>query len=292
MSIYLERSKLKRLENYLNLKIDDDTNGKIVASGCKKKLYFKDYTEEKLETFVKKYENCKVNYIFWNYNYCTLDNLSLEDIEEILNKLKINEYKDKQFVAGYIISIINFYNILFKLYNNSNFDIDEIKLDKKNFKHLLIDSNDKYIVSDKFSNILHKVFNEDDIHHYLLKENNYVSLEEFEIMLKKIKVNNLDNICEFIFKYIQEFELKLNYINILLDNCDKIDYSEEYVFIDDLTLDMGFMLINMELPDGQLTQSYIDTVNKYINTKGPLKFTYSPNFTCFKEKVDKRIKLI
>ena len=292
MSIYLERSKLKSLEKYLDLKIDDDTNGKIVASACKKKLYLKDYTEEKLKKFVEKNNCCGVNYIFWNYNYCTLDNLILDDINKIIKKLSITEYKDKQFTAGYIISIINYYNILYEVYNNPKFDIDEIKLDKKNFKHLLIDSNDKYIVSDKFSEILYKIFNEDDIHHYLLKEIHCVSLDEFKIMLKKIKITNLDNICEFIFKYIEDFELKLNYINVLLDHCDNIDYSEEYVFIDDLTVDMGFMLINMDLPDGQLTQNYMDTINKYINTKGPLKFTYSENFTCFKEKIDKRIKLI
>ena len=292
MSIFLERNKLKSLENFLQLSIIEDTNGKIVASACNKKLYFKDYTEEKLKKFVEKYENSKVNYIFWNYNYCTLDNLILDDINKVMKKLSITQYKNKQFTAGYIISIINFYNILYELYNNPNFNIDDIKIDKINFKNLLIESKDTYIVSDNFLKILEKIFDGNNIHLFLFKKDNSISLDECKIILNKIKIIDLDICCKYLFKYVSDFNLRLSYLNIILDSYDEYDYSEEYVYIDDITSNMGFLLINMSLPDGQLTIKYTDVINKYINFKGPLKFTYSNELYPLKEKVDKRLKLI
>ena len=89
MSIYLAKKELRNILDKSKLKYSLDLNlDRYVAVDKKGKyLSYDEYSEESLQNLVESRKNIYVDLEFWNYNYCTANNLDPSVSEEFIDNI-------------------------------------------------------------------------------------------------------------------------------------------------------------------------------------------------------------
>lgn len=123
MSIYLIKKELIDIlkDSNLNFRVENEQLkpvAEIVYSGGKSKyLDFDNYSEDVLKQILKnKKRVVYVDLEFWNYNYCTRENINPEYSSKIIEKLSVLVDSTSSFSEGTIIVLILLHQFLLNIY--------------------------------------------------------------------------------------------------------------------------------------------------------------------------------
>jgi hypothetical protein len=145
MSIYLMKTQLINIlkEGNLKFNIDTETDTIIAEVPGKGVIPFEDYSEEKLREVVKKNKKCYVGIEFWNYNYCSFENINPVYVDDFLENINFIIKDKKSFSEGTLVMLILLNQLIlnvFKIENNKVFELylDQLKIEKKHIRNFLI----------------------------------------------------------------------------------------------------------------------------------------------------------
>ena len=125
MSIYLAKKELRNILDKSKLKYSLDLNlDRHVAVDKKGKyLSYDDYSEESLQNLVESKKNIYVDLEFWNYNYCTANNLDPSVSEEFIDNLTVIVKSFKEFSTGTLVILIILHEILLNTFKIKSKDL-------------------------------------------------------------------------------------------------------------------------------------------------------------------------
>ena len=161
--MYLIKKKLRKLLNDSNLeyKIPKTSVKKIAYTNKEILLKSSDYTESKLEKLVKNKKKVKINLEYWNYNYCTYDNLDEDSINFLSSNLDILVDDLKDFVTGAVVVNILMHEVLLNTYLIKNNNIylnylDTVKLSRKIIRNFLLEYRYQLPLTDNYLSLIVK----------------------------------------------------------------------------------------------------------------------------------------
>jgi len=300
MSSYLVAEKLIRNLEKTKFKyqIYLPENDTIVAYNKKKKLFFKDYTEEKLKYFILVNYDVKVNNFFWNYNYCDKKNISNEIKTSILSGIMVDT---EEYTMGKLVIEIYMSEILTECFSlrepigDTDYYkkyLNTINVEKDIFKIFLINLNSKLPLTEGYLELITKIFAEkeyirdvinqdeiDDIIKFLFQKGSRFVFEENKLIFENIPIRNIDSASIFITKNnsIDQFE-KLMYINLMIKNQTELITQNKNSIISFKNREnfLGFNLLDMDIEDKNIN-IFKETVGNYIDSGGSINFTVIDN---------------
>lgn len=280
MSIYLLSKKIDNHLRFFNVNYDINVPKRTNVACAKKgnkyvSLDFDNYTEEKLRDFVKneKHTDVKVDYNFWDYNFCNENQLRRDDTMYFCD-FKTGMIDLSKFPVGYLVTVISMYNILLNtlvmkdevLYEDY---LNEAVIVKNFFAEFIINKKIVFPLTHNYLELLTRIFNEDNIFNLLFQEKPMYPVGEISTILKRFKGWNINEKSIFIFEMRITNLNKLIYTNLLLDLYeDNIDRSYS-VFYDTQVLNpsLGFYLFTLPI-DNKLTDYYFKTMKHYLDKNG------------------------
>ena len=285
MSIYLAKKELINIleKSSLDFKIPISKKKKLVVYNKKILLEYKDYNEEDLERIIKKYKKAIIDFEFWNYNYCSYNNLDSVISENIINDMDTIVGSLKDFSVGTITILIIIHEILLKIYkikSNKVFIqyLQEIKVSRKIIKNFMLNMKYQLPLTDNYLTLILEVFDKETIFDFLFKKCCNFTLGEFEKIMEYFELSDIHLVSYYIFTSFKDKSKQLKY----LDKClvlfeDKIDFSENVIFKKkNNNPHVGYYLLTMKL-NTKLEPLYYCVVKKYLDKYGSLNIIIEDN---------------
>jgi hypothetical protein len=234
MSIYIYTSKIRELlGDRVRYKLPDDQLNSIVATGIKGKkphiLKFEKYSEENLIALVKKhdYKHLYVDYRFWNYKYCSPDNLQIENLKYMIEMPRsIEPYiQTHKFYMGMVVITIMYYSILYhslmvsdKLFKNY---MSLINIDKNDFSRFLIQSSIYFPLTKNYLTLIKRVFTDQTIGEYLFPEDGaFYTSDQTRVILSLFTIRDIRDYVKLIYLMDENLENKYYFLEIVFDLFD------------------------------------------------------------------------
>ena len=293
MSLYLYTQKLEDLFENTNLDytfagFDDDF---VIAHHKSIKLYYKNYSEEKLESFIQKHPLALVNKYFWNINYCKNINVENKDLEKDLPLVDLNTY-----FMGKLSSYIGMLSIILDLFTCKDYTyyINELVVDKNLFRCFLNEIDYTFPLTNRFLEFTKFIFDGSNIISYLFSNNrSKYNLLQTRTILENIPFDSINQASKYIFTLSTSDGNKLCYINLLIDLYqDDIDITKiVYISNSKRKEYLGYYLLTLDVTT-ELFNLYIDTIKTYYNKRGSVcyKIIDNPELNSIFEKNEKIIK--
>ena len=296
MSLYLITEKLENLFKDTNLDytfvgfFDDDF---VVAHHKSIKLYYKNYSEEKLESFVQKHPHSLVNKYFWNLNYCKNINVENKDLEKDLPLVDLNTYFEgkSSCYVGMLLMILDLFTC-----KDYTYYINELVVDKYLFRCFLNELDYTFPLTNSFLEFIKFIFDGSNIISYLFNKNrSKYNLVQTRTILENIPFDSINQSAKYIFTLSTTDGNKLCYINLLIDLYqDDIDITKVvYISNSKKKEYLGYYLLTFDVTS-ELFNLYIDTIKLYYDKKGSMcyKIVDNPVLNNIFEKNEKIIKNI
>lgn len=189
MSIHIYTTKIKELfGNSVRYSLPEDHTqlNSIVATGIKGKkphiLKVDDYTEDNLITLVTRnseinhYKHLYIDYRFWNYKYCSPENLQTENLKWMMEIPPSEEpyIQTHMFYVGLVTVTIMYYSVLYHslIVSDALFEgyMSLINIDRNDFSRFLTQSSIYFPLTKNYLTLLKRVFTYETIGEYLFPE--------------------------------------------------------------------------------------------------------------------------
>ena len=280
MSIYLIKKELIDIlkDSNLNFRVDNEQLKpvtEIVYSGGKSKyLDFDNYSEDVLKQVLKnKKRVVYVDLEFWNYNYCTKENINPEYSSKIIEKLSVLVDSTSSFSEGTIIVLILLHQFLLNIYkiqDTENFKeyFSKLNLSKKIIKNFLLNNNYLLPVNKNFMEVIKKILDPESVTQFIVKNDQALDRNEIRKIFCFFELNNIHEEVLYVRNHIKKDERFLQYVFIMLDIFDRdIDSSNVVVYKKDPVL--GVCLLTLEVSKKLQTMFY-EVMKVYIEKNGSL----------------------
>lgn len=287
MSIYLFSSKIKKLLAEDRYNLPDEKINSIVATGIRGKnphiLKLEDYSEDILFSLVtrnkqeKKYKYLYVDYRFWNYKYCSLDNLQTENLHHLMDidpreRPYIETHK---FYVGLVVVTIMYYSVLYhslllddKIFKNY---MSMINIDKNNFSRFLISNNIYFPLTQNYLTLIQRVFTNDSIANYLFP-NPFYSPEDIFTILKNFNVIDIRYYVKNIYESGIDLLEKYKYISVIFDSFEEsIDENKKVFATEEMDVKPVAYYLDLMSPDDQELDNLYDQIIQRYSLLGGAK---------------------
>ncbi len=273
MSIYIYTQKLREILDGEKFHLPDEKANSIVASGISGKrphiMKLENYSEDKLIDLLlseKKYKHLYVDYRFWNYKYCKIRNLRIENLKHLYPGGDELFVDPTQFYVGMVVVMIMYYQIfyytyliekeeLFKVY------LDRIGIDKGDMARFMIDNKIYLPVTTNYIHLLVRVFTDRNISDYLF--DGPYKPRELRLILENFNVTHLRYYAKTIFESERSLLDKYLAFEVVLDLFDgSIDqYPNVYMTDTMIYKPVGYYLRSDDIPDDlvNFNQSLVET---------------------------------
>lgn len=293
MSLYLYTEKLEDLFKnteieYTFVSFDPDY---VIAHHKNHKLYYKDYDENNLKSFVNKYNDCVVSKYFWNINYCKNINVENKKLDENMPYVDLNTY-----FAGRSAMHIGCLSIILELYKCDDYIsfVNDLVIDKNVFTSFLCSIDYVFPLTNKFLALLEFIFDSSNIIDYIFKNNrakyNYL---QTKTILENINFDSINHASKYVFTLNISKGNKLLYIHLLLELYQQPIDITEIVYISNAkkTEYLGYYLLTFDVPQ-DLVNLYIEVIKLYYDKNGSVcyKIVDNPNIETEFRKNEKIIK--
>lgn len=275
-SIYSCIIKLKKLINInyvFKPVVAEDVNGKVL-------LLLENYESKKQLKEIIINNDTKINYIYWDYNFCDINNLSENDKDYLLKKIKLDYYVKDSVALGSLLSLIVCYNLLVHTYEIEDKNIyiellDSINIDKNIVIDFLIENKFILPLNDNYLILIKRIFkNNVKILNLIFKSKCLFSNDEIELILNEFDYGGINFASEFIFNSNYSLKQKLIYSKILINSYDEIIDPEPVLYLraDNYKPSLAYYLFSMKV-DGNLTNLFFEVLKLFID-KGGAKEVY------------------
>jgi len=275
MSIFLIKKELKEvLEKLLEKDYSIDLDYFQPIAKLKKPIYFSDYSEKKLQEIAEK--KGKITLEFWNFEYCSKENIFLEELDSVIQTLDYRVKDKLNYVEGLVTTLILIHQLLLNVYKiNDRQDfqnyLESFKVPKKMIKNFLVNTDLKLPLTLNYLTLLKKVFDKDEILDFIFKEEESLNLNNFERLISHFKIEKIHQCAFLIFKFIKHNKERLEYIDVSLDYFHEMigNITEEKIIFNKNNYDphIGFFLISMPV-DQEWRDLYYKVIKKYIDKGG------------------------
>jgi len=290
MSIYLYSTEIRKLVGSTRVSLPDEKCNSIVASAqTKNKTYtmsFENYSEENLRNLVslKKYPNLYIDYRFWNYQYCEISNLKVENLHHLYNfKGDGDILVDlNSFYVGRVVFLIFYYKILYHcvvIENNDLFKtyIGKINIDKGDMAKFMVENKIYIPLTTNFICLLKRIFDSDTIFRYLFC-GIPIGLENINTVLLEFHITDISSASTNIFESDLSNMDKLLSIEMVLKMLDGGIDQYENVFVDTEKFyrPLGYYLETIEIDDS--LENLLEKVKKlYLDNGGAKNIKILPS---------------
>lgn len=295
MSIHIYTAKIKDLlGGSVRYSLPDDHTqlNSVVATGIKGKkphiLKIDDYTEDNLIALVtrnnqlKHYKHLYIDYRFWNYKYCSPENLQTENLKWMMEIPPSEEpyIQTHMFYVGLVTVTIMYYSILYHslVVSDSLFEgyMSLINIDKNDFSRFLTQSSIYFPLTRNYLTLLKRVFTNETIREYLFPENGcFYTSDQVRQILQYFEIGDIREYAKLIYEMNsssdsreEELESKYHLLNVIFDLFDdSIDYHGKVFAIEEMeTKPVGYYLELLRPPSSDqsdLDNLYQELIEKY-----------------------------
>lgn len=283
MSIYLSKKELRDILDKSKLKYDLplDLNRHVAIDNKGKYLSYDNYTEENLKELVETRKKIFVDFEFWNYNYCTPENLDPNISEDLIDNLTVVVKSFKQFSTGTVVALIILHEILlntFKIKNKENYleYLSDIKISKKTIKNFLLNIEYRLPLTENYLTLILEVFDDETIYDFIFKECCSFTIGEFQKIMEFFTLKDINMASYYICDKFKNNENRLKYLEkciLLFEN--KIDITEHVTYTKkNKNPSIGYCLLTMNV-DTNIQNLYYSVIEKYMDKSGSISMTVS-----------------
>jgi hypothetical protein len=285
MSIHIYIEKIKEMlsrQGNVKYNVPDDQVNSIVATGIKGKkphiLKIDDYTEDNLIALIIKnnevnhYKHLYVDYRFWNYRYCSPENLQTENLKYMMEIAPSDEpyIETHMFYVGMVTVTIMYYSIIYHslIAKNDLFKnyMSLINIDRNDFSRFLTQSYIYFPLTENYLTLIKRVFTDETIGEYLFHENgppySYIQVRE---ILSFFNVRDIRYYVKLIYDMDESLENKYHYLDVIFDSLDgSIDDYKKVFATDEMDFKpVGYYLEELRPDTVDLDNLYEELVKKY-----------------------------
>tara|TARA_R110001592_G_scaffold18816_17_gene77910 strand:- start:35904 stop:36824 length:921 start_codon:yes stop_codon:yes gene_type:complete len=283
MSIYLakkelrsilDRSKLKyTMELNLDRHVAVDKNGKYLS--------YEDYSEEDLQKLVETRKNIFVDLEFWNYNYCSSDNLDPRVSEEFIDNLTVIVRSFKEFSIGTLVILIIVHEILLNTFKIKSKDLyleylSDIKISKKIIRNFMLRMDYQFPLTENYLTLILEVFDDETIYDFIFRDCCNFTLGEFEKVMEFFALKDINMASLYVCDRFKDSETRLKYLEkciILFEN--KIDITESVTYTKkNKNPYIGYCLLTMKVTP-EIHEIYYTVIQRYMDKFGSINITVS-----------------
>lgn len=298
MSMYLIKKELVEIlkNGKLNYEIPSFKIRKVAYDKKGILLKSSDYTEEKLEKLVRKKKNIKVNLDYWNYNYCSYENIP-EDMIEKLSNTEILVDNMSSFITGAVVVNILMHEVILNTYKIKDHNtylnyLDTVKLSRKIIRNFMLEYRYQLPLTQNYLSLIVKAIDRENIYDFVFHPCCEFNINEFSVIMKNYVVEDIHNLSYYIFSRFKDKKTILSYITRGIEIYEKpIDIEDTVAYTkSNNSYHLGFYLLTMKLSN-DLEDQYYYTVKKYLDKNGTLDIIVTNDHN-LKLKVEKRKKEI
>lgn len=286
MSIYLIKKELNFiLPQYQNPLPRIKTVATYYEEDEKKYLYYDNYSEEVLISIIenKKYKKIKVHYYFWNYNYCTVEQIRLEDKKALLDGIETYIFDYQKGFLGSLLNLISMNQILlntFKILKVNVYQeyLSKVNIDKTFFANYIISENLKLPLTENFFILVKRLFNSENILNLVFNKSVNMQLEDFNNLVQEMDFGSINRASYFVYNSKIDMGKKLLYMNTMIDYYNQYinGFPITYIAMDNFKPYIGFYLYLMEVPT-KLKDLYFKVLRNYYDNGGSQRFIITDN---------------
>lgn len=288
MSVYEICNKISKLARVFHKKSYKPYDVVAVVYKNNKPInyFYKDYSLLKLKDLLTKpYEQKYVHRDFWDYSFCTSENLMLSDVEDIVSQFQNVEIEDQRRSAtGFLISLIGLHNIILKTYEFKDFNINDVENFDKNIMMNLFMQFDMIInLNFKLLMLIKSVFG-DRITDFLISPSGHFrfSIDDLSIIFENTPF--VHEISTNIVSSIEDVDRILNYHLELLDVCDTIYSPKLITSYNAQNILLNILKLNIDLDKYQ--NKFFEFIDRYINKDGSVSIVFDLNNNDIEPKLD------
>jgi hypothetical protein len=299
MSISLSIEKINKFFQSERVKLPLPAEVAVDKETSELLLRLEDYTEEKLKELVAE-KDVYVNYLFWNYDYCNVNNLCNKDKTHLTKDIKTPFFDLDIVSVGVLISTISHYELLLHTYTVEEVEnyeklLRDINIDKNIVSKFLIDNNFCLPLNENFLLLIKRVFGPNNILDFIFREKECrFSCEQIKTILTEVEFDNMNEAGEHIFNnYNYSLEDKLFYIKALLEVYDGTIDTNPTIYLNEKIYKpcLGYHLFSIQV-EGRITRLYYEVMGLFF-AKGGVKniiFVNNSELTDFFAERSKHIR--
>lgn len=287
MSIYLIKKELAEFLNKANMKHNIETTtirpvAEIIYKNKKKKfLDFDNYSEDFLKKLVE--DKKRIVYVdleFWNYNYCTKDNINREESLNFLENVDIVVESVSSFGEGTITILIVLHEILLNVYKIQKlkvFDsyINNLNISKKIMQKFLVNMSYNLPLTKNYLELMKKVFDGESIFSFVFNESNNFTLNEFKAIVTNFTIQDIHYSSYFITEKIKNSRQCLKYICAVIELYQGVIDMESIVYYNS-EFHLGYYLLTLEITNNN-EKCYYTVIRKYMDKNGSIDMRVDKN---------------
>lgn len=266
-------------------------------------MFLEDYNKKELKLLAE--NNAIINYIYWDYNYCTIKNISEKDKDYLLKDINGDYYVRDMVSLGSLLCTIACYNILVHTFSIENLNIytevlDATNLDKNVLVNFLISNKFCLPLNDNYLLLIERAFKDNvKILNFVFKKKNCLfTPEQVQNILSRIDYGGINFAAEFIFNNNYNSEQKLLYTKALILSYDEEIDQDKIVYLNanNYKPSLAYYLFSMKI-DGKLTNLYFDVLQLFIDNGGAYEIHFYGNdelsefFECRNKQIKEMISL-
>lgn len=286
MSIYESENKISHIIDFNE--IDDEFEIATYKTDDEfKSLKFKNYSVSVLEGIVKTYPDAKINYKFWNYNFCNKNNIKHTDITTYIDHIDTTIYEKYDFFLGSIISLTYFYNIVYNVYtlNEKAFSVyyNTIPLSHSFLVDNFVKSRKVYPLNDNLLFLINKIFTDETINKFIYR----YDIDSIKKIMKDFKIVNIHTFTFLLFQGDIDEDIFLQILYFAIEKYDNTIDTIKIVDIKDTMDHVGYNFLNL---DFEMNELYIDIYKLLQEYNCCFKFNFKDSK--MRQKINNRINLI
>lgn len=290
MSIYHYSKLLRKILKDERYHIPDEEANSIVASGINGKkphiLRLEDYTEEILmdltfgkNSVKKRGKEFYIDYRFWNYRWCTSNNLKVENIRHLRSIPNGVLVDPKLFYVGCVTVMIMYYQVLYYAYHiksNILFEnfLSQLCIDRNDFSRFMIAREVYLPLTVNYLKLMERIFDNDNIEDYLFGEKSIYTLDEIKTIYEKssFEIKDIRYYTKIIFDSNRDLTWKYTRFNLILSLFEgDIDYYTTVYMTNNMEYKpVGHYLNPSDVPD-DLFNLYSEIMEMYHFKNGALE---------------------
>lgn len=237
-------------------------------------MMLSDYDDTALKKLVLQNNNIIVNYCYWNYKYCTKNNISEKDKDYLLRKITEEYYIRNDVALGSLLSLIACYDILLHTYIIDKKEtyielLNSVNLDKSIITDFLIHTHFDLPLNENYMYLITKNF-KGNVLNLIFKKKVLFSPEQIEIILSNVDYGGINFAAEYIFNNeIYDQKQRLLYAKSLINSYDDIIDTVPIIYLsaEKYKPSLAYYLFSMKV-DGPLTNLFFEVLKLFIDKGG------------------------
>ena len=283
MSIYLAKKELRSIldKSKLSYTMDLNLDRHVAVSKNGKYLSYNEYNEKALENLVESRRNIYVDLEFWNYNYCTGENLDPSIADEFIDNLTVIVTSFKEFSTGTLVILIILHEILLNTFKIKSRDLyqeylSDIKISKKIIRNFMLRMEYQLPLTENYLTLILEVFDDETIYDFIFRDCCNFTLGEFEKIMEFFTLKDINMASFYICDKFKDSKTILEYLEkciILFEN--KIDIAEHVTYTKkNKNPSIGYCLLTMKITP-KIHDLYYSVIEKYMDKSGSINIKVS-----------------